>query len=186
MKKKKGSLLPRYRGFTLIEIIVVLLITSILLFLTTNFLKNVQKISIRSGFETENTKEIVLFKKILQEDLSSFIPTNIISDDNIVIDKSQKLLFSSVFLDINEEELARKIIWEITDNGVVRKISSNLQSKEFVTTHSFEKLGNELFFELFYEKKWYQDFIPTRLFFRPQSIKLIGSKDEIISVINAH
>ena len=173
-------------GFTLIEIIVVLLITSILLFVTTNFLQNLQKISIRSSPNADNTQEIILFKKILHQDLLSFIPTNTISENYEVIKNGKKISFSSIYLDTNAEEQARNITWEIKDQAVIRKITPDLQSDDFTETHSFETLGEELVFELFYQKKWYQDFTPTKLFFRPESVMLKELKGNSLAVINVH
>ena len=126
----------QFSGFTLIEIIVVLLITSILLFVTSNFLQNLQKISNRSS--------------------------------------------------PNAEERARHITWEIRDQAIIRKTTSDLQSDDFTQTHSFETLGEELVFELFYQKKWYQDFTPTKLFFRPESVMLKEPKGNSLAVINVH
>ena len=176
----------QHSGFTLIEIIVVLLITSILLFVTTNFLQNLQKISIRSSPNAENTQEIILFKKILHQDLLSFIPTNTISENYEVIKNGKKISFSAIYLDTNAEEQARHITWEIKDQAVSRKITPDLQSDDFTETHSFETLGEELVFELFYQKKWYQDFTPTKLFFRPESVMLKETKGNSLAVINVH
>jgi len=176
----------QHSGFTLIEIIVVLLITSILLFVTTNFLQNLQKISIRSSPNAENTQEIILFKKILHQDLLSFIPTNTISENYEVIKNGKKISFSAIYLDTNAEEQARHITWEIKDQAVSRKITPDLQSDDFTETHSFETLGEELVFELFYQKKWYQDFTPTKLFFRPESVMLKEPKGNSLAVINVH
>ena len=183
--QKKLSQYP-LSGFTLIEIIVVLLITSISLFVTTNFLQNLQKISIRSIPNADNTQEIILFKKILHQDFLSFIPTNTISENYEVIKNGKKIRFSGIYLDTNSEEQARHITWEIKDQAVIRKTSSDLQSDDFIKTHSFETLGDELVFELFYKKKWYQDYTPTKLFFRPESVMLKDSKGNFLVVINVH
>lgn len=184
MGNKNRLTLSHFSGFTLIEIIVVLLITSILLFLTTNFLQNIQKISIRTDLEGENIKEIILFKTILSQDLNSFIPTNTISESTAIISNGKKLQFSSVFLGLDEEEQARDVIWEIKDQSIIRQTNSNLQLNDFIITHTFEKLGKELIFEMFYEKQWYRDYAPTKLFFRPESVILRQSENNILMVVN--
>jgi len=175
--------LTKLAGFTLTEILVVLFITSTLLFMTTSLLKNLQKISsIAYPLGYANQEQIQL-QNLMFNDLQSSLPHSNIAEQ-IVLENGKQLNLYTVDLDNTGTERLNIIQWQILEQRLLRKIIKNQVDFDFQITHQFKLPNIDHQIELLILNEWQSDFTATKLFMKPQAIQIKDLNNWIFLAVN--
>lgn len=174
--------LSKLVGFTLTEILVVLFITSTLLFITTSLVKNLQKISDIAYPLGYANQEQVQLQNLMFNDLQSSLPN--ININQIVLENGKQLNLYTVGLDKTGSEQLNIIQWQILERRLLRKIIKNQPNFDFQITHQFKLPDIEHHIEVLIQKEWQSDFTPTKLFIKPQAIQIKDSNNKIFLAVN--
>jgi len=163
---KQGDILLKnsYKGFTLIEVLVSIVILSIIAIVSTNFLQSSIDAKSETSLKLQNTKELNIASNIVRRDIRQLINVpirdffgNNLNGNFLADPSSNSLIFTTLVNSSNSTSRVRRIEYLYQDESIIRK--QYYADNPYSYDEHFETilLKDVSEFELSYmeAKKWY-------------------------------